>query len=368
MRFTVNTKPLSAALNLGVINANISNYHSKSTIIQVTATKDTLKINVEAELIRTELTLKGSGDEDGPVSIFVGSALFKQLISTLETSTVTLEYVEGGLTVHSGSSKFTVPKMFDAEELQLESPVSADGVTFTKVNKDGWNFIKDRQMFALAMSFVYPVYTRVWIGEAGDALACDFGSSLFTHSKKGGLSTSCLVSDTIVNLFTSLPDNAEIAQVGRDYIVVANSDSFKYVTQFTPLLETDPGLGDYQAPLFISMMQHLDNAVKVKASVLSKYLSQAELLCSASEATINLHIDEKSLILKDNNVNCKVDINCPGVTPVDLEFKADRIRKLMSNFGEADICIAGYVPESATEAAGIVVWDNDLTALLAGVD
>lgn len=368
MRFTLNTKPLSAALNLGVINANISNYHSKSTIIQITATKDTLKINVEAELIKTELTLKGSGDEDGPISVFVGSALFKQLISTLETSTVTLEYVEGGLTVHSGSSKFTVPKMFDAEEVQLEPPVSADNLVFTKINKDGWNFIKDHQMFAVAMSFVYPVYTRVWIGENGDALACDYGNSLFTHSKKGGLSTTCLVSDTIVNLFTSLPDDAEIAPSGRDYIIVANSDSFKYVTQFTPLLESDEGLGDYQAPLFISMMNPIEHAVKVKASVLSKYLSQAELLCSASEATIKLHIDDKLLSLSDNNVDCKVVIDCPGTVPVDLEFKADRIRKLISNFGEEDINISGYVPEGSAEAAGIIVWDNDLSALLAGVD
>ena len=103
MNFTVNTKPLIEALNLGVINSNVSPFHKKSTIIQVSADEHDLKLNIEAESIKSELILKGSGDSKSVEKIFVSSLLMKQLVSTFDSATVTLEFAEGGLILHSGT-------------------------------------------------------------------------------------------------------------------------------------------------------------------------------------------------------------------------------------------------------------------------
>ena len=71
MKFTCSTKPLQSALKLGVIKSNISKFYQKSCLAKVTCSKDTLRVNLEASRIMTQLTLHGSGDEDGPVGIFV---------------------------------------------------------------------------------------------------------------------------------------------------------------------------------------------------------------------------------------------------------------------------------------------------------
>jgi hypothetical protein len=60
VKFTVSTKPLSNALDLGVINANISKYYQTSCLAQITCNKHDLRINLEASFIRTELHPKGS--------------------------------------------------------------------------------------------------------------------------------------------------------------------------------------------------------------------------------------------------------------------------------------------------------------------
>ena len=90
MIFECNTKPLSDALNLGVINSNVSNFHKKSCIVQVSATKSDLVINIESSRICTQLNLKGRGDSDDYSTIFVDSLLIKQLMNTFDTPKVSL--------------------------------------------------------------------------------------------------------------------------------------------------------------------------------------------------------------------------------------------------------------------------------------
>jgi len=366
MKFITNTKPLSDSLDLGVINANISNFHKKSTIAQITATKDTLRINLEASMLCSEIVLKGSGDEDVKKSIFVGSLLLKQLVSTLESPTVTLEFADGGLIIHSGKSKFTLPKMVDEDELDLRAPeIPEYSAPEIDVDKSDWKFIKDNQMFAIAMSFIHPVYTKVWIGESGDVIVGDFDNSLFTHSKRGKLGKTCLLSDTIVNLFTSIPEGSKIVQLDRDYLIRYSSDSFSYVSQFTPLYEDDENVGSYNSEIFLNMMVHPDKYVTAEAPVISKFLNQADMLSSTSEDVIKFEVSDGVISLKDSNVDCKLDVK--GVCDnFGLEFKSESLRRVMTNYDDSSVNIAPMVSEG--EVAGILVWDDNLTTLVAGVE
>ena len=366
MKFIVNTQPLKDALNLGIINANVSNFHKKSCIIQISADANTLRINIEASMICTELTLKGSG-EGQPATIFVDSLLFKQLINTLETSTVTLEYTENGLVVHSGKSKFNVPKMIDSTELELASPVlpSYDAV-YSDIKQSDWKYIKEHQMYAISLAFIHPVYTRVWIGEGGDVIVGDFDASLFTHSVKNNLGNTCLLSDTIINLFISLPDGAKLTQVGRDYVIQVVHDSFTYRTQFTPGYEDDEEIGSYNSEIFLSMMQHPDSYAVVPVAAVTKLLNQAQLLSNTSEDTITFSIESGILYLKDRNVEGQIIIQGDVNSEYSIEFKLDILKKVISNYEDETICVSPLIQND--EVAGILIWNDELTTIVAGVE
>lgn len=147
MKFITNTKPLADALALGVVNANVSKFHNKSNVVQISATDKNLTINIEADRIITELTLHGSGDAMTSPVVMVDSILFKQLIGTLTSSTTTIEFVEGGIIVHSGSSKFTVPNKADVEDYRLETPVHPqEGAVTVAVTPENWKYVQSHQM------------------------------------------------------------------------------------------------------------------------------------------------------------------------------------------------------------------------------
>lgn len=376
MEFICNTKPLTDALDLGVVNTNVSNYHNKSRIAQVRATKDTLIINLEANKIKTELRLKGSGTAtDSPV-VFVNCLNFKQLVNTFDAGTTTLEFAEGGLILHSGKSKFTLPQEIDAGDLELDAPEIPDyTITEVDVDKSEWKFIKDRQMYAIAMSFIHPVYTRVWLGSNSDVLVGDFDNSLFTHSKKSKLGNTCLLSDTIINLFTVLPEGSKIAKMGRDYLIRYSSDNFSYVTQLTPDYETDEGIGSYNADIFIGMMDHPEAYVSVSSSAIQKFLNQADLLASTSDDTIVLSVQPGILKLKDNNVDCQVAVE-GSVEPFSVQFKTASLKKVISDYDAETIQIGPMSVEADNdengnpvyEVAGIMVWDDDLTTIISGLE
>ena len=367
MKFITNTKPLSDSLNLGIINANVSNFHKKSCIAQISATKDTLTINLEAARICSEIKLKGSGDSEDRETIFVSSLLIKQLVSTFEAATTTLEFTDGGLVLHSGSSKFTLPKMVDESELELDAPQIPDySSPEIDIDKSDWKFIKDSQMYAIAMSFIHPVYTRVWIGEGGDVLVGDFDNSLFTHSIKSKLGKTCLLSDTIVNLFNSLPDGAKLVSVEDSYLIRYKSDSFEYVSQFTPQYESDENIGSYNSDIFLGMMEHPDSGITVSASALTKFLNQSSLLAGSDDDTIVLSVEGNTVCLKDRNVDCKLQSEVSYDEAFSVEFKSESLRKVISNYGDD---VINFIPlKQNDEVSGILVWNKDLTTILAGVE
>ncbi len=366
MKFQTNTKPFADALALGIINSNVSNFHKKSCIVQVSADSNMLKINIEASRICTEIHLKGSGEGE-PATIFVDSLLLKQLASTLESSTITLEFEEGGLIIQSGKSRFTLPKMLDVTEFELRSPVLPDyNPTSIDIDKSDWKFIKDNQMYAISMAFVHPVYTRVWVGEKGQVLVGDFDSSLFTYSNKSKLGTTCLLQDSIINLFNSLPEGAKLIKVEKDYLVQLSTDGYSYVTQFTPEYEYDDNVGSYNAAIFLEMMQHPDTFSTVSVSAVTKLLNQAILLSSTSEDSIKWKVSNNVLNLKDRNVDGNIPVDGEESIDYSVEFKLESLRKVIANYNDETVCISPMSQDD--QVIGILVWNKDLTTIIAGVE
>lgn len=369
MNFVLSTKPLADALNLGVINSNVSKFYQKSNVAQITATRNTLRINLEAARIVTELTLKGSGDSDETQTVLVDCMLLKQLVSTFEASTTTLEFTDGGLILHSGKSKFTLPKLLDDIEIEIRRPAIGEYGAGKEIDKAGWKFVKDYQMYAIAMSFIRAVYTRVWVGDTGDILVGDFDNGIFTHSEKGSLNSTCLLSDTIINLFISLPEGAKMTSLGRSYLINVNTDTFAMASEFEPYFEDDEGVGSYNSDIFLSTMQEPDNhegAITVSTSTISKFLSQADLLATGTEATMDMTVADSQVILHDNNVDCRIDLKTAVATPFELTFKMSLLKSALSNYDVEEIRIYPSIQED--EVVGILICSDDLTTILAGVE
>lgn len=367
MKFTVNTKPLSDALALGVVNANVSRFYSKSVIAQVKATRGELKINLEATSIMSEIRIKGSGDSDETASVLVDNMTLKQMVSTFDTNTIDLEFVEGGLILHSGKSKFTIPSMLDDADLELNSPnLPTDGTGFVlDVDKSSWKFIKDFQMYAIAMSYARPVYTRVWMSENGDVVVGDLDNSIFTHSTKGELGTTCLLTDTIINLFNSLPDGARMIKSGLSYIISVDTDSYEFTAEFKPDYESDE-IGSYNSEIILDMLRRPeDNIVKISTAAINKLLSQADLLSSSTDDVVTLSVEGDTLLLKDKNVDGKIPLQgkCDSFS---IDFKISLLKSVVGNYDDEFLSMS--IIENDGEIVGILVWSEELTTVLAGVE
>lgn len=361
-KFTVNTKPLIDGLNLGILNANITTSFQRSNMVQITANRGTLTVNIEAACIFSELEFKGMGTEDEPVTIFVNSSNFKQLVSTFESSTTIFEFDGNGLILHNGKSSFTLPKMIDVDDMSFERPTSLSDNT-RDLNSEDWKFIKDYQMYAIAMSFVHPVYTKAWCGESGDVLVGDFDIGLFTHSKKCNLGSTCLLSDTIINLITSLPEGAKMCKIDNNYVVHVKTDSFTFTSEFVPKYESDDDMGNYYADMIMSVMNTSGESVKVNVAAIMKVLNQADLLSSNNDDSVKMTVSTGQVLFDNINVNCIVPAEGTISTPYSVEFNLDSLKRVMSKCSEDFIQIFGAYNEG--EISGITISSNDLTISVA---
>ena len=364
MKFICNTKPFADSLDLGIINQNVSNFHQKSCTVELTASDRMLKINIEASQIFTEIHIPGKGEGD-PATIFVDSLLLKNLASTLESQTITLEFTDSGLTILSGKSKFTLPKMVDDNDFDLKAPVvpdSFDGAI--ELSREDWKFVKDNQMYAISMAFITPVYTKVWVGENGDVLVGDYDNSLFTHSISSKLGKTCLLSDTIINLFNSLPAGSKIIPVDDSYVIQLKTDSYEYLTQFTPQYESDESVGSYNSDIFLQMMNHDGvSGIQINTDAVTKALNQALLLSTNSQDSITFSIEDGQLHLTDKNVDCVVAGT--GVSNAyKVDFNLERLKKVIANYKDETITVSPMEQEG--EAVGIMVWNDKLTTIIAG--
>ena len=365
MKFTLSTKPLADALNLGVIPANISKYFRLSCLAQLTASKNQLRINLQASSISTEILLKGSGDSDDEVTAFVDCLVFKQLIGTLESATVTLEYTDGGIVVHSGSSKLTLPQLAESGDGELQRPaLPPEGASKTKLELSDWKFVKDYQMYAVALSFVHPIYQNAWIGESGDVIVGDFDNSLFTFSKKSKLGRTCLLTDTIVNLFNSLPEGAEITLMDKSYRVDVKTDGFEYASEFTPKYEGEE-TGSYKSEVFLSTVnKDANNSFKVAVAPISKFLSQADLLSTGS-TKVQFSVEGSQLQIKDDNIDCKVAIEgtCQNFS---VPMNSAILRPIIAHVDSENISISPVLQEGGV--GGLVIWTENLAVVVGALD
>ena len=367
MNFTVSTKPLTDALNLGVINANISKFYQKSLLAQLTADAHFLTINLEAASISTEIKLKGSGDVEETAIVFVDCASLKSIVNTFEQSVTTLEFTENGLILHSGKSSFTLPKMVDSTEVELTKPALAeDSQASTKLTKADWQFIDSHQMYAIGTSFAHPVYTRVWVGESGDVIVGDFDRSIFTFSKKGKLGKTCLLTDTIINFMVSLPDSATITALGNSYRVDVKCDAFEYAAEFTPKYESDPGVGSYASDSIFAMAQKDENNfITVPVESLKKIMAQAGILAASGEIVTHMTYADSELRIYDNNIDCqnKVDGTCYNFS---LDLNSELFRSSIGNIDADSIKIAPMKQEDTV--VGICIFTDNMSIVLGGLE
>lgn len=368
MKFTVATKPLSSALNLGIVPGNISRFFTLSCMVQLTSTSDELKINIETSKVCTELKLKGHGDEPGPVTTFVDSATLRSLVSTLESTTLDIEYVDSGVIIHSGRSKFNLSKMSDTDELDLKVPVFdvlSDSVPIVTAQ---WRFIKEHQMYALAMSFITPIYRNIWISAAGESMVGDYDNSVFTLSHNGGLGQTCLLSDTIVNLINSLPSGAKLFRNGRDFIVTLETDSFTYASQFTPDYENEGNVGSYNAEIIKSQLAILEeNCVEADNKSIVKFISQADLLSDSSDDTLKVLVKPDVLHLSNESLSVDIPVTGPVSFEYEQEFRIAMLKLVIGHMDDDTIHLSPVQGED-NSVVGIVFSTKSMSVVLASID
>lgn len=372
MKFSTATKPLIDAVNLGIINGNISKYYQKSILAQLTCNKSSLRINLEASGIVSEISLKGQGDTETEVTTFVDCTVFKQLVSTFTAPVTEFEFTDTGLIIYSGKSKFNLPVQdFAKLGVSLDRPELTDYTAAKhEIQKEDWKFVNDHQKYALSMAFTdQPVYTRFWAGGHGDMLSGDFEIGLFTHSNKSPMPENCLLKDTIVNLFNSVPEGATFTGQDGKYTINVNTDSYTYVAQFIP--ESEDELGDYNADMIIQVLAHKDNkAVTVPSATLNKYLSQAQLLASndaKEKKLVYVKVNGNTFSLVDKNVDCKIELKESSPMDYEVSFPLDYITSMLKSFDTEYIKIAPSEIEEDGETfvTGILVYNDSLAAALA---
>lgn len=367
MVFTCSTKPLVAAVSQVVVDSNINKFFRKSGIIQLTADRKNLRINSEASYIVSEATVFGAGNQDEETTIFVDAAQFKKLISTFTSDTVSLEYTDTALVIRSGKSKFTVAKMVDESEMALNRPFNdVDAIAPIILSDEKWKFIKNRQMFAVSEGTAHPIYRYVWFGKDGDVLTGDYDSSLFTRSKSGDMPTTCLISGTIINLLVNLP-KTEIKLYPHDenYIVVLTTDSYKFVSEFTPQYESE-NIGSYSSDIILDMCSYAtnDDAVELPCDAVSRFLNQLDILNTLPDAVITLSVDGSECTMAGKTSEIKFEIK-PQTTSYSVNFKLSTLKSVISKYSNT-INVFPYNQEG--ETVGIRITDGEMVTVLGGAE
>lgn len=364
MKFISNTKPISDGLDIVIISSNITKFYQKSCIVELTIEENALRINTEVASIKSEIIFKGNSSDEGSNHIFVDSLLFKNLIKTLETDTIEFEIKNDSLSIYSGKSKFNLPQVVADNEMSLARPQRIDYSTdVSEIDQNGWNFIKNQQMYAIAMSFIHPVYTNVWLSNSGDAIVGDFDNSIFTHSNKVNLDSTCLITDTIVNLLTTLPEDSKIYKVDKNYELKVDTDPYNYLCEFVPKYEEDEGVGNYNSEIILSLFDHSLGEIDIDAEKLLKYISQAELFIN--DDILEMHVTSDEFSLTNEHIDCKlsIDNNCGEF---DLKFKIPLLKDMLLHLNSDKIKVCPFKQGDTT--VGIIAWTDEVEAVLAGCE
>lgn len=364
MKFTVSTKPLQNAIDLGIIKENISKFNQKSCLAQVTATRENLRINIEAPSIYTEIVLRGSGDADTSETIFVDCALLRQLVDSFDKDLTSIDFIEGGIVLHSGSSKFTLPKLLDANNLSLNRPATIPEGDSIELKSGDWKFVKDHQMFAISIWMIHPVYTKVWVGDDGKVIIGDIDNVIFTLSNKSNLGSTCLLNPTIINLFTNLPAGSKIKKVDNSYILSVETDSYTLTSQFIPEYETDEGVGSYNSEAILGTLAKPDSYIEVDVAPIIKFLNQADIVATSQDTSTDFKVTGNTLTLNRGSGDFKVDVTKVGeLADYSGDFKSTFFKSIFSSVDSDKIKIGPVYNEG--ELSGSVFWTDNLSIVLA---
>ena len=368
MKFTVSTKPLKTATDLVVIDSNVSKFYHRSILLQITVDGNTMTLNTEGTAIFSQVKLIGSAEtKSDKASVLLDNVLFKKLISTINTPQVTIELTDNGIVLTAGKSTYSLPKMMDSSEVSLNVPT-----TFTdkqlenalEMDKSSWKFIKEHQMYAKSVSMESPVYTYVWTGDT-DVIVGDMEKSLFTHSNVGQFDKPCLLSDNIINLLTSMPDDAKVIPVNDSYIITVKSDSYEYTAQFTPKYESEQN-GDYNAPIILDMMNVDESTgVIVNSDEIINALNQVMLLSDVKKPIVTFSVSKDSITIKDSRVNCVIPTESEyNGNPYSLIFEPARLKTVISSCTDSVIKVCPTCMDD--EVVGIIIIDKSLTIAYGG--
>lgn len=373
MKFTLSTKPLQNVIGLGIIKANISPYFARSASVQLTATRDTLKLNVEAIGIKTRMVLKGSGDTDETVTDIVDCQVFKGLIDSIDNDVITIEFLPQGISVHAGRSNFSIPRLSDAESVQLEEPKSdaptSDTIMITAAD---WQFVRDHQMYAVSTSDAHPVYRNVWVGEDHGVIVGDYDIGMFTYSKHGSFNTSCILPTSLINLFTSIPEGSTITQFGDSYGLSVETDSYSMFTEFTPKYESDSAVGSYNSEIILKMFTHPDVSAAINIAPLLKFMNQMAIVTQPGvDKLFNLTVGGGTLTLSNRVSSYSMPVDTDA--EYSVTFLAGLLKKVLANLDSDEIHMApvlrtttGADGQPSVRAIGGLFWTDEVTAVLAG--
>lgn len=371
MNFIVATKPLCDGLNMIVLNQNVSAYYQKSCVAQITASDNTLTINTEAEGLLSELKLVGKANEQGVASTIVDCITFKQIVNTIDASTITIEFIEGGIKLCAGKSKFSISQVLDPNELTLRRPYDVTESSDPKVldiHKDSWKFVKENQLYAISKNFMHPVYTYMWVSDTGAILTGDVTNGIFTQSTKNDLGITCLLKDTVVNLLESLPQDSHIYNVENHFVILAKTDSYSVTSEFIPVYESNPDVGSYNSDVIFSILNiDEESYLRTSVSALTKVLNQIELLNKGNKQTIPIEFGPQNIRFIDSYVDA--EIPCTGNFNGDTqhaEFKIKFLKAALSHFDKDDIRLS-LVYQNGT-VSGLTVATDELSVVIAAID
>ena len=369
--FTLSTKPLKNAISLAIIDSNVNQFVQKSMAVQLDMVDSVLSITTEAAAISATVELHGSQNGDN-ASAIIDATLFKKFVATITAQQITLDFQSNCLVVRTDKSKYTIPKIFDTAQMSLKKPDVADVSIFDSaktIDKKAWKFVKEHQLFARSQNTEMPVYTFVYAGDGGDILISDYKESIYTHSAISAtpFTDSCLITDTIVNLFTAMPDGAKIVQDGDSYFVNVHTDGYDYVAQFTPQYEND-AIGSYNAETIIPLFSIVGKPVStVQVSEIKAMINQVSLLSNTRDNRIKCEVSADSVTFTSDNVNCVVPANGGSGDSYSLTLDFAQFKNIIASVPDVTFGITPFIDEDG-DVAGIIISSSNLTIVVAGLN
>ena len=371
MTFTCSTKPLNDALALSVLQKNVNKFYPKSCLARLQASSNRLTINLEAANIVTEISIFGSGDEESCAEIYVDCIRLKNLVSAVSNDVLSLEFIEHGVVMHVGNSKYTLEQMMDSSDVLFNTPNADYKPLRDEVVVEGnpWKFVQDHLMYIRNKDTKIPLYQYIWTNEEGKVIVGDMENGMFaTTSLKGGtqFSKALLLSDTVVNLMNSIPPGTKICETENGYRIAFNNDAFEYVAEFVPRYEDEPGVGDFQAPTILGLLESKpDDSVEIDISGIVEFLNKTSIITALADTIVEFTVADGILDVKNRLSHYSMQVKNTELN-FSLKFIAQNLYNAISHTVKNVVNIQPSFRDDIP--VGVVLWEDNLATIVAGAD